>query len=111
MPQRRELSMIPSVRKKRVAIMTGSVGVLVIMLGFVIASTLSCTEIHMGYGPSEYKCPDGVYFGVVNPHPYFDMLFPWLLGGILILLWAAYRYRRQEAPTRVPPRNGGKHVP
>ena len=98
--------MIRSLRKKTVAIITGSVGVLVIMLGFVIASMLSCTEVGGGYGPWEYKCPDGVvYIDGVNPHPYFDMLIPWLLGGILILLWTAYRYRSQGAPTSVPKSN------
>ena len=85
--------------------MTGSVGVLVIMLGFVIASMLSCTQVGGGYGPWEYKCPNGIYIDGVNPHPYFDMPIPWLLGGILILLGAAYRYRSQGAPTRVPKRD------
>ena len=96
--------MIRSVRKKTVAIITGSVGVLVIVLGFVIAPLVSCTDLSGGYGPGVFKCPGGIYSSS-NIYPYFDMLSPWLLGGILILLWTAYRYTSQGAPTRVPKSN------
>jgi len=83
--------MIHSVSKKTVAIITGGVGVLVIALGFVIAPLISCTGISVGFGPELFKCPGGIY-GYSDTYPYFDMLFPWLFGGVLILFWTAYRY-------------------
>jgi hypothetical protein len=82
---------------KITAILVGSVGVIAIALGFVIASMLSCTEIQYGYGPPLYNCPDGIYAGPTNPHPYFDMLMPWILGGILLILWSAYHYKNEKA--------------
>lgn len=87
--------MVRKVNRKTIALVTGSIGVLVIALGFVIAPILSCTEIHIGYGPSLYECIDGAYSGS-NPHPYFDVLMPWLLGGVLILLWAGHRYKAKK---------------
>ena len=88
--------MIQSVRKNSVAIITGSVGVLLIILGFVVASRLSCAQVYA----QVYVCPKGVIFGRVNPHPYFDILFPWLFGGVLVLFWAAYRYTSQGAKSK-----------
>jgi hypothetical protein len=81
---------------------TGCVGVIVIALGFVIAPILSCNEIHKGYGPSLFICPDGTFIGSTNPHPYFDMLTPWLLFGLLILLWAAYQFQNESKQPQTP---------
>ena len=83
---------------KRIAVLTGSIGIFVIVIGLIAASLLSCREIGGGYGPWEYVCPDGIYWGD-NPHPYFDMFVPWLIGGMLVILWAAYRY--ESARTRI----------
>lgn len=73
-------------------------GVLIIVAGLMVASTLSCGESQFGHGPPIYTCPDGIYSGPANPHPFFDTLMPWLLGGALLLLTAAYRYEKSRAP-------------
>lgn len=90
--------MVRRLSPKTVVLLAGSLGVLVIGVGFVVASMLSCTEVQYAYGPTLYECPDGTYIAPSNPHPYFDMLMPWLLGGILVPLWVAYRYRNKKPP-------------
>jgi hypothetical protein len=84
------------VSARTAAVVTGSVGVLVILIGFAVASILSCTKIQADYGPPLYACSDGTYVSATNPHPYFDVLLPWVLGGLLIILWTTYRYKYRK---------------